>query len=163
MVPVLHIIETRPLTPVHFEAEAMAEVFVNLETGQTSNKRKVKKQEGGSTRKKPNLKLDLSKIKKCMVQTTLERWLIKPRTATRVRFNERVIIKRITLDMESWTGIPLKGFSEPNSVFAKKRLDMKRRMARDHYWRRQRLTPRNAKRVTHILKRMLRENTKLGY
>ena len=163
MVLELHIIETRPLTPVHFEAEVMAEVFGNLETGQTSNKRKVKKQDGGSTRKKPNLKLDFSKIKKGMVQTTLERWLIKPRTATRVRFNERVIIKRITPDMESWTGIPLKGFSDPNSAFAKKRLDIKRRMAHDHYWRRQRLTPRNAKRVTHILKRMRRENTKLGY
>ena len=141
----------------------MAEVFVNLETGQTSNKRKVKKQEGGSTREKPNLKLDLGKIKKCMVQTTLERWLIKPRTVTRVRFNERVVIKRITPDMESWTDIPLKGFFDPNSAFAKKRLDMKRRMAQDHYWRRQRLTPRNAKRVAHILKRLRRENTKLGY
>ena len=107
--------------------------------------------------------LVLSKIKKGMVQTTLDRWLVKPRTATRVRFHERVILKRITLDKESWTGIPLKGFSDPNSAFAKKRLAMKRRMAHDHYWRRQRLTPRNAKRVTHILKRMLRENTKLGY
>ena len=134
---------------------------MNLETGETSNKRKAKKQDGG--RKKPNVKLDLGKIKKGMVQTTLERWLIKPRTATRVRFNERVIMKRITPDMESWTGIPLKGFSDPNSAFAKKRLDMKRRMAHDHYWRRQRLTPRNAKRVTHILKRLQRENTKLGY
>ena len=159
----MHIIETRSLTPIHFEAEVIAEVFVNPEVGQSSNKRKVKKQDGESTRKKPNLKLDLSKIKKGMVQTTLERWLVKPRTATRVRFNERVILKRITPCMESWTGIPLKGFSDPNSAFAKKRLDMKRRMARDHYWRRQRLTPRNAKRVTHILKRMLRENTKLGY
>ena len=71
----------------------MAEVFVNPESGQSSNKRKGKKQEGESTRKKPNLKLDLSKIKKGMVQTTLERWLVKPRTATRVRFNERVILK----------------------------------------------------------------------
>ena len=134
---------------------------MNLETG--SSKRKVKKQDGGSTRKKPNLKLDLSKIKKGTVQTTLDRWLIKPRTATRVRFNERVIIKQITPDIESWTGIPLKGFSDPNSTFAKKRLAIKRRMAVDHYWRRQRPTPRNAKRVTHILKTMLRENTKLGY
>ena len=141
----------------------MADVFVNPETVQSSNKRKGKKQDGEGTRKKPNLKLDLSKIKKGMVQTTLDRWLIKPRTATRVRFNERVIIKRITPDLESWTGIPLKGFSDPNSALVKKRLDMKRRMARDHYWRSQRPTPRNAKRVTHILKRMLRENTKLGY
>ena len=136
---------------------------MNPETGQSSNKRKAKKQEGDSTRKRPNLKLDLSKIKKGMPQTILDRWLIKPRTATRVRFYERVVLKRITPHMESWTGIPLKGFSDPNSAFAKKRLDMKRRMARDHYRRRQRPTPRNAKRVTHILKRMLRENTKLGY
>ena len=141
----------------------MAEVFVNPETGQSSNKRKAKKQEGDSTRKRPNLKMDLSKIKKGMTQTTLDRWLIKPTAATRVRFYERMILKRITPHMESWTGIPLKGFSDPNSAFAKKRLDMKRRMARDHYWRRQRPTPRNAKRVTHVLKRILRENTKLGY
>ena len=65
--------------------------------------------------------------------------------------------------MESWTGIPLKGFSDPGSAFTKKRLDMKRRMAHDHYWRRQRPTPRNARRVTHMLERMLCENTKLGY
>ena len=141
----------------------MAEVFVNLETGQTSNKRKGKKQEGGSARKKPNPKPDLSKVKKGMIQTTLEGWFIKPRTATRVQFNERVILKRITLDKESWTGIPLKGFSDPNSAFAKKRLDMKRRMAHDHYWRRQRQTPRNAKRVAHILKRLQRENTNRKY
>ena len=50
----------------------MAEVPVNPEMRQSSNKRKVKKQDGESTRKKPNLKLDLSKIKKGMVQTTLE-------------------------------------------------------------------------------------------
>ena len=98
-----------------------------------------------------------------MIQTALDRWLIKPRTATRFRFNERVTLKRITLHMESWTGIPLKGFSDPGSPFAKKRLDMKRHMARNHYWRRQRPTPRNAQRVTHTLKRMMRENTKLGY
>ena len=65
--------------------------------------------------------------------------------------------------MESWTGIPLKGFSDPGSAFAKKRLDIKRHMARAHYWRRQRLTHRDARRVTQILKRMRRENTKLGY
>ena len=65
--------------------------------------------------------------------------------------------------MESWTGIPLKGFSDPGSNFAKKRLDIKRHMARDHYWRRQRLTPRNVRRVAHILKRMMRQNSKLGY
>ena len=142
----------------------MAQVNPAGETGHSSNKCKAtKKQETDSAKKRPNLKLDLSKIKKGMIQTTLDQWLLKPRTPTRVRFNERVILKRITLDKESCTGIPLKGFSDPNSAFAKKRLDMKRRMAHDHYWRRQRLTPRNAKRVTHILKRMRRENTKLGY
>ena len=141
----------------------MAEVFVNPETEHNSNKRKAKKQEGDSTKKRPNLNMDLSKIKKGMIQTTLDRWLIKPRTATRVWFHERVTLKRITPHMVNWTGIPLKGFSDPGSAFAKKRLDMKRHMARDHYWRRQRPTPRNARRVTHILKRMIRENTKLGY
>ena len=135
----------------------MAEVFVNPEMG---NKRKGKKPEGSDgTRKKPNL----SKIKKGMTQTTLDRWLFKPRPTARIRFNERVVLKRITPRMESWTALPLKGFSDPNSAFAKKRKDMKRNMARNHYWRRQKLTPGNAKRVVHVLERMLRENTKLGY
>ena len=133
--------------------------------GHTSNKGKATKKQDGENgaKKRPNLKLDLSKIKEGMIQTTLDRWLFKPRTLTRVRFHERVILKRITLHMESWTGIPLKGFSDPGSAFAKKPQDIQRHMARAHYWRRQRLTPRNARRVTHILKRIRRENTKLGY
>ena len=81
--------------------------------------------------------------------------------AARIRFNERVVL--ITLPKETWTVLPLKGFSAPDSAFAKKRKDMKRNMAYNHYWRRQKLTPRNAKRVIHVLERMLRENTKLGY
>ena len=124
------------------------------------NKRKGKKQEGSDgTRKKPNL----SKIKKGITQTTLDRRLFKPRPAARIRFNERVVLKRITPHKESWTALPLKGFSDPNSAFAKRGKDMKRNMARDHYWRRQKATPRNVNRVIHVLERMLRENTKLGY
>ena len=34
--------------------------------------------------------------------------------------------------MESWTGIPLKGFSDPGSAFAKKRLDIKRQEGDTH-------------------------------
>ena len=114
-----------------FEAEAMAEVNPAGETGY--NKRKAtKKQEGDNARKRTNLNLDLSKVKKGMIQTTLDQWLIKPRTPTRVRFRERVILKRITPHMESWTSIPLKGFSDPGSAFARKRLEGKRQMARDH-------------------------------
>ena len=125
------------------------------------NKRKGKKQEGSDgTRKKPNL----SKIKKGMTQTTLDRWLFKPRPAARIRFNERVVLKRITPRMESWTALPLKGFSDPNSAFAKKRKDMKRNMARTIITGGDRNSPLgNAKRVVHVLERMLRENTKLGY
>ena len=130
----------------------MAQVNPAGETGHSSNKCKAtKKQETDSAKKRPNLKLDLSKIKKGMIQTTIDQWLLKPRTPTRVRFIERVMLKKITSHMESWTGIPLKGFSDPGSAFAKKGLDMECHMARDHYWRRQRPTPRNANRVTHIL------------
>ena len=72
----------------------MAEVNPAGETGQASNKRKAKKLEGDGAKKRPNLKLDLSKIKKGMIHTTLDRWLIKPRTPTRVRFNELVTLKK---------------------------------------------------------------------
>ena len=128
----------------------MAEVNSAREMGQASNKRKAtKKQDSEAKKKRPNLKLDLRKIKKSMIQTTLDQWLFKPRTPTRVRFHERVILKRITPHMESWTAILLKGFSDPGSDFAKKSLEGKRQMARDHYWRRERLTARNVRRVTH--------------
>ena len=129
----------------------------------SSTKRKsVKKQdnESGLKKKRPELKL---KLKKGMTQSTLDRWLVKPRTSTRVRFHERVTLKRILPYWVSWTNTSLKGVSDPDSAFAKKRLDMKQRMAHTHYWRRQRLTPINARRVVHILKRLRRENTKLGY
>ena len=67
----------------------MAQVNPAGETGHSSNKRKAtKKQEADSAKKRPNLKLDLSKIKKGMIQTTLDQWLLKPRTPTRVRFIE---------------------------------------------------------------------------
>ena len=39
----------------------MVEVLVNPETGHNSNKCKAKKQESDSAKKRPNLKLDLSK------------------------------------------------------------------------------------------------------
>ena len=129
-----------------------------------SKRKATKKQDNENGRKKkPSLKLDFSKIKKGTTQTRLDRWLFKPKTHARVRFNERVVLKEMTLRTESWTTIPLKGFSNPHSPFAKKRLEVKRHMAREHYWRRQRPTPRNARKVTHILERMMRENTKLGY
>ena len=133
-----------------------------METNSTAKRKSPKNQdnEQGLKKKRPDLKLN---IKKGMMQSTLDRWLIKPRTPTRVRFHERVTLKRIMPYWVSWTRMPLKGFSDPDSAFTKKRLDTKRRMAHTHYWRRQRPTPRNARRVVHILKRMRRENTKLGY
>ena len=117
---------------------------------------KRKKQGKGTSKKK---KLDFQG----MIQTTLDRWLFKPRTPTRVRFKERVLLKVMTPSMERWTTVPLKGFSDPYSAFAIKRLEMKRSMARQHRVRRDRPTARNVRKVTHILKRLLRENTKLGY
>ena len=118
------------------------------------SKRKGKKPEGGDGPRK-------SKIKKGMTQTTLDRWLSRP--ATRVRFDERVVLKIITPREEIWTDLPLKWSSCPSSAFAQKRKEIKQNMAHNHYWRRQKPTPRNVKRVLHVLERMLHENTKLGY
>ena len=59
--------------------------------------------------------------------------------------------------------VPLKGYSDPCSAFAQKRLQLKRGMAREHCWRRDRPAAKNARRVTRILKKMLQESSKLGY
>ena len=40
---------------------------------------------------------------------------------------------------------------------------MKRTMARNHQRKRNRLTTKTVRRVTHVLKTMQRENIKLGY
>ena len=124
--------------------------------------KRAPKQGGGSKKKRPSLKLDLSK-KEGRTQTTLDCWLFKPKTSTRVRFMERELLKQYTPRTESWTSVPLKGFSEPYSAFTLKRSEVKRNMALNHQWRRQRPTPKNVRKVTHILKTMQRENKKLGY
>ena len=135
----------------------------NEEEPKRAPKRATKQGSSGSKRKKrPNLKLDLSK-KEGRIQTTLDRWLFKPKTPTRVRFMERVLLKEYTPRTESWTMVPLKGFSEPGSAFTLKRSEVKRHMASKHYWNRQRPIPKTVRKVTHILKTMQRENTKLGY
>ena len=116
-------------------------------------KRALKQGGGGGKRKRrPNLKLHLSK-KEGRTQTTLDRWLFKPKTPRRVRFVERVLLKQYTPRTESWTMIP----------FTIKRSEVKRNMAIKHRWRRQRPTPKNVRKVTHVLKSMQRENTKQGY
>ena len=125
-------------------------------------KRAPKQGGSGKKKKRPNLKLDLSK-KEGRIQTTLDRWLFQPKRPTRVRFVERVLSKEYTPHIESWTMVPLKGFSEPGSAFSLQRSEVKRTMASQHYWRRQRPTPKTVRKVTHILKTMQRENTKLGY
>ena len=135
--------------------------FAELENHFEKPKRAPKrapKQGGGGKKKRPNLKLDLSK-KEGRTQTTLDRWLFKPKTPTRVRFAERVLLKEYTLRTESWTMVPLKGFSEPYSAFSLKRSEV----ARQHYWNRQRPITKTVRKVTHILKTMQRENTKLEY
>lgn len=66
-----------------------------------SKRKATKKQDNeNGKKKKPSLKLDFSKIKKGTTQTRLDRWLLKPRVP-RVRFNERVVLKEITLRTES--------------------------------------------------------------
>ena len=135
--------------------------FKEIEESKRPTKR-APKQGGGKKKKRPNLKLDLSK-KEGRIQTTLDRWLFKPKVPARVRFVERVLLKEYTPRTESWTMVPLKGFSEPGSAFSLKRSEVKRTMARKHYWNRQRPLPKTVRKVTHILKTMQRENTKLGY
>ena len=124
---------------------------------------KRRKNETSKKRKKANLTLDFSKLKPGRTQSTLDRWLFKPKTPTRVRFKEQVLLKEIIGPTVSWTTVSLKGFSHRNSAFAKKRARLKQVMAHTHRLRRQRLTPKNARRIVHILERMRRENTKLGY
>ena len=47
-----------------------------------SSKQNKKKQDENGKKKKPSLKLDFSKIKKGMIQTTLDQWLLRPKTPT---------------------------------------------------------------------------------
>ena len=96
------------------------------------------------------------------LQSTLDGWLFK-KPRTRLRFNERVLFKEITPDSVSWTTVPIKGFSQPWSAFSIQRQEVKSRMKSNHYKRRQRLTPKNVRKTTHILETMRRENTLLGY
>ena len=145
----------------------MAEVLVNPEM---TNKRKGKKSEGSDGPRKSKKKgmtqttLDRWLFKpRPATQTTLDRWLFKPRPATRIRFDERVVLEIITPREEILTGLPLKWSACPSRAFAQKRKEIKQNMAHNHYWRRQKLTPRNVKRVLHVLERMRRENTKLEY
>ena len=153
-------IDTGAWSPAKYPT--FAELEKHFEKPKRATKRAPKQGGSGGKKKRPNLKLDFSK-KEGRTQTTLDRWLFKPRAPTRVRFTERVLLKEYTSRTESWTMVPLKGFSEPYSAFSLKRSEVKRRMARQHYWNRQRPTPKNARKVTHILKTMQRENTKLGY
>jgi len=96
------------------------------------------------------------------LQSTLDSWLFK-KPSSRLRFKERVLFKEITPDSVSWTTVPLKGFSQPWSTFSIKRQECKSQMKSNHERRRQRLTPKNVRKTTHILETMLRENTLLGY
>ena len=127
--------------------------------GSSAPVKRKKTENNNKKRKKANLTLYFSKLK----QGNLDRWLFKPKTPTRVRFKEQVLLKEITGSTVSWSTVSLKGFSHRNSAFAKKRARSKQVMAHTYRLRRQRLTPKNARRIVHILERMRRENTKLGY
>ena len=145
------------------QAKAMDAKTPEGSSAQPPTKRRNTKNENSKKRKKANLTLDFSKLKPGRTQSTLDQWLFKPKTPTRVRFKEQVLLKEIIGPTVSWTTVSLKGFSHHNSAFAKKRAHLKQAMAHTHRLRRQRLTPKNARRIIHILERMRRENTKLGY
>ena len=74
-----------------------------------TNKRKGKKSEGSDGPRKSK--------KKGMTQTTLDRWLFKPRPATRIRFDERVVLKIITPRKEILIGLPLSFPQNPEEPF----------------------------------------------
>lgn len=93
----------------------------------------TKKQEKGTKKRK----LDF----KGMTQTTLDHWLFKPKTPTRVRFKEWVLLR--VGPRCPWRGSPIRG------AFAHKHLQTKRSMAHQHCWCRQRLTAINVKRGLH--------------
>ena len=125
-------------------------------------KKKKKKKEA---RKKLKLLLPMrveGEVGGKQLQSTLDGWLFK-KPRTRLCFNERVLFKEITPDSVSWTTVPIKGFSQPWSAFSIQRQEVKSRMKSNHYKRRQRLTPKNVRKTTHILETMRRENTLLGY
>jgi len=126
------------------------------------DRKKKKSSKKKEARKKLKLLLPKRVEGEGKLQSTLDRWLFK-KPRTRLRFNERVLFKEITPDSFSWTTVPLKGFSQPWSVFSIKRQEVKSQMKSNHYKRRQRLTPKNVRKTTHILETMLRENTLLGY
>jgi len=125
---------------------------------------KIDKKRKSSKKKEAckELKLDIPKREEGKLQSILDRWLFK-KPRSRIRFKERVLLKEITPDSVSWTTVPLKGFSEPWSIFSIKRQEVKSKMKSKHHRRRQRLTPKNMRKTTHILETMLRENTLLGY
>ena len=125
-------------------------------TFKTKRKPKKKIDEEPKKKARKTLKLELSKRGK--IQSTLDRWLHRPKATSKVRFKEHVLLKEIMSNSESWTIIPLKGFSTPSGSFYQKRQEMKRDMKNRHYWRRQRLTPNTVRKTTHILERLLREN-----
>ena len=66
-------------------------------------------------------------------QSTLDRWLLKPQLISRVRFQERVLLKEIMPDTKSWISFHLKGFSTPGVLFFQKRQEMRWEMKRKHH------------------------------
>jgi hypothetical protein len=129
-------------------------------TTEKKKKKEPKKKQEGVKKKKANLKLDLSKVKKGMIQTTLDTWLARAKRTPRIRFKECVLVKEILPGTIIMKTIPLQEFSNSESDFALKRKEQKKEMKRNHYWRRQRKNERQVKKTMHILERLQRENSK---
>ena len=79
-----------------------------------------------------NLTLDLPQ-KEGKKQFTLDSWLFQPKVPSRVRFQERVLLKEITPDSESWSTVSLKGFSTPGGFLFQKRQEMRQQIKRKHH------------------------------
>ena len=107
------------------------------------------------------LTLDIPKA-----QGTLDKWLYKPKKPTRVRFSDRVMVKTVMPCfvglLSTWTTIPIRGYSYPNSDFAMKRKRQRIAMKHNHILRKASdlLHPsvRRSKIAKHIHDTLTREN-----
>ena len=109
----------------------------------------TKKQEKGTKKRK----LDF----KGMTQTTLDHWLFKPKTPTWVRFKEWVLLR--VGPRCPWTGSPIHVVPLPRNACKQNVAWLINIAGADKDW-----PPETSKEdFTHILKRMMPENTKLGY
>jgi hypothetical protein len=148
--------EFRPKS--YIDLGAWSPVSVKFPSPEKKRKHPKNVDKGSRKKVRKNLTLELPET-----QGTLDNWLYHPTRPTRVRFEERVLVKNIIeLDyvglLQSWSMVPLRGYSLPNSDFLNKREQNKLEMKQRHQIRIQKKTPRRLKIRQHILDTLEREN-----